>query len=393
MKLRDAIQNVLLEGKTAEVVEEETSSAVEEGWLSDTLKSGTSKPKTDTKAPTPPKDQGGGIRALIKKRDPALESVQVGGGATGASMVPDPTNVKAKAPGDSKTQGEPMKKIQDPSSTSVEDTDDENNAEPTGDFSARNAASVAMKGSVKEHFEAMFDGEEISESFKEKATTIFEMAVNYKVNEISEELEAVYEAKLNETIEQIEENYAQQVVDLTEKLDEYLNYVVEQWVEQNEIAIEKSLRTEITEEFMEGLKNLFAEHYIDVPQDKVDVVEELALRVEELEAQLNDTINENIQLKSSIDEMESLEIVNEITEDLTESQIEKFKKLIEGVEFDDVDDFKKKITIVKENYFPSNGSKKATRLLEESFDGEEPATVASGAMSKYVSAISRTTVR
>jgi hypothetical protein len=318
------------------------------------------------------------------------EKVAVGGGATGASEVAEPTGVRAKAPGNSKTQGDPMQKIQDPNNPGVEDTDPENNTKAEGN-AAGNLATLKTK--MGEHFDAMFDGEELSEQFKEKASTIFEMAVNYRINEITEELESLYEEKLNEKVAELEESYTLQLEDLTNKVDQYLNYAVEEWVKQNEVAIETSLRSEITEDFIHGLKSLFAEHYIEVPEEKVSVVEELAARVEELETKLNEAVNENIELKNSLNEMSSEEIFNEISEGLTLSQVEKFKKLAEGVDFDDVENFKNKLLIVKENYFPSTGVKKTANLLEESFDGEEPAAVASGAMSKYVRAISRTTIR
>lgn len=354
MRLRDTIKNVLLEAKEAESEREDEEEDEE----------------CDTK---------------MKK-----EEVEVGGGATGTSKVSGPTGVRAKAPGNSKTQGDPMQKIQDPNNPGVEDTDPENNTKAAGD-AAGNIASIKTK--MGEHFDAMFEGEEISEQFKEKASTIFEMAVNYRVNEVVEELETLYADKLNEKVEEIEESYADQLQELTSKIDQYLDYVVEEWVKENEVAIETSLRSEITEDFIHGLKNLFAEHYIEVPEEKVNVVEELALRVEELEAKLNEAVNENIELKDSLTEMSSEEIFNEVSEGLTLSQAEKFKKLAEGVDFDDTENFKNKLLIVKENYFPSNGVKKTSNLLEESFDGEEPAAVASGAMSKYVRAISRTTIR
>jgi len=318
------------------------------------------------------------------------EKVSVGGGATGSSEVAEPTGVRAKAPGNSKTQGDPMQKIEDPNNTGVEDTDPENNTQAAGNAAA-NAATIKAK--MGEHFDAMFDGEDLSEQFKEKASTIFEMAVNYRIGEITEQLEELYADKLNEKVEEIEESYAQQLQDLTGKIDQYLNYVVEEWLKENEVAVETSLRSEITEDFIHGLKNLFAEHYIEVPEEKVNVVEELALRVEELEAKLNEAVNENIELRDSLNEMSTEEIFNEVSEGLTLSQVEKFKKLAEGVDFDEVESFKKKLLIVKENYFPSNDVKKTSNLLEESFDGEEPAAVASSEMSKYVRAISRTTIR
>lgn len=333
----------------------------------------------------------GVLNETVETDDDLEEAVTVGGGATGASMVPDPQTKEADvAPGRKKAPGMPGQKLTTDGVTSVEDTDEQNNTNPQGD-AAGNLASIKTK--MGEHFDAMFDGEDLSEAFKEKASTIFETAINYKIAEITEQLEAHYEEKLNEQVEAIEEQIVSEMQDLTVKLDQYLNYVIEQWMEENQIAIETSLRSEITEDFIAGLKNLFNEHYIEIPEDKVDVVEQLAMRVEELEGRLNDTINENIELKNSLDEMASEEVFNEISEGLTVSQVEKLKKLAEGVDFDNVDNFKKKLSIVKENYFPSMVQRKTSGLLEEAFEGDEATPVATGEMSAYVKAISRTITR
>lgn len=406
MKLRDAIKNVLLEANAAEaedvVYEDELDEAkrvfnVNPDNTTDPEEMGKAargyKLDAKFKGPNNTRMKVTGSRQKIKnlQRDLKSEEVEVGGGATGSSKVPDPTTKQADvAPGRKKAPGMPAEKLTTDGVTSVEDTDDENNTAPTGDMSAKNKASVAMKS---EHVEAMFDGEELSEQFKEKVSTIFEAAVNFKLNELAEELQAEYESKLTEEVERLEEQQIVELEELTNKIDQYLNYVVEQWIKENEVAVEASLRSEVTEDFIAGLKNLFSEHYIDIPDDKVNVVEELATRVEELEAKLNESINENIDLKKSINEMASEEIFAEISEGLTVSQSEKLKKLAEGVIFEDVDGFKKKLQIVKENYFPSNDGKKTSHLLEESFDGEEPEVVTSQAMSKYVRAISRTTIR
>lgn len=402
MRLRDAIKNVLEEANEAEMYEAKGSVYVQNPESADTEEL-SKKYKGTVRSHGENAGKGGKLSFTGSKNDlqafrkdanqanqMAKEEVEVGGGETGTSKVAAPTGVRAKAPGNSKTQGDPMQKIQDPNNPGIEETDPENNTKAEGN-AAGNLATLKTK--MGEHFDAMFDGEELSEQFKEKASTIFEMAVNYRINEITEELESLYEEKLNEKVAELEESYALQLEDLTNKVDQYLNYAVEEWVMQNEVAIETSLRSEITEDFIHGLKSLFAEHYIEVPEEKVNVVEELAARVEELETKLNEAVNENIELKNSLNEMSSEEIFNEISEGLTLSQVEKFKKLAEGVDFDDVENFKNKLLIVKENYFPSTGVKKTANLLEESFDGEEPAAVASGAMSKYVRAISRTTIR
>ena len=211
---------------------------------------------------------------------------------------------------------------------------------------------------MREHVAAMFDGEELSEEFKERAEVIFETAVTSRVNEIKEELEAQVNQNLAEAYAQIEEEAQTQIAELVEKLDEYLNYTVKTWMEENQIAIEHSLRTEITEDFIKGMKNLFNENYIDIPEDKLDVVESLTSKVEELETMLNEAVNDNIELTKALNEMASEEVFTDISEGLTATQVEKLRKLTEGVEFTDSENYKKKLQIVKENYL----DRKSTRL-------------------------------
>jgi len=317
------------------------------------------------------------------------ETAPVGGGATGASMAADPTGVQAQAPGNSKKQGDAASKALSDGVTGVEDTDPENNVNTAsvGD-AAKNAATIA----AKEHMELMFDGEELSEEFKDKASTLFEAALHLTLTEAIQELDALYEAKLVEEVQALEEQTTLQIAELVEQLDKYLNYVAEEWVKENEIAIQSSLRSEVTEDFINGLKNLFVEHYIDIPEEKVDVVEELSNRVQELEEALNEKFNENIELVNLFNEKVSDEIFSEVAEGLAATQIEKLKTLSEGVEFNDVDTFKNKLNVIKETYFPSNTVRKTSRLLEESFDGEEP-KVTTGPMAQYMNAIARTTVK
>jgi len=335
---------------------------------------------------------------IKKMKDAELDEshVEVGGGATGTAKAAEPTGVRAKALGNSKAQGDlTLVKIADPNNTGVEDTDVENNTKPTGDASAKNKASIAAKGTgTKEHIDVMFEGEDLSEEFKERAGTIFEAAVSERVIEITTALEEEYEAALNSKLEEIEEQSIQDLEGLATKLDEYLNYVTEQWMEGNQIAVESALKSEITEEFIEGLKNLFAEHYIDVPNERFDVVEELSVRVQELEEKLNEVVNENIELAASINEMNTEEVFNEISESLVATQVEKFKKLTEGVECDDLSNYKKKLQIIKENYFGTTKvDKKTSGLLEESFEGEEEMPIARGPMAHYMQAISRNTAK
>ena len=180
--------------------------------------------------------------------------------------------------------------------------------------------------------------------------------------------------------------------DLTEKVDDYLNYVVEQWMSDNEIAIESGLRAELTEDFIGGLRNLFAEHYIDVPSEKVDLVSELAEKVEELEGKLNEEIERGISYAKALVESRKTEVTHQVCEGLTDTQAEKIKSLAEGVEFSTEDEYKNKLETIRENYFPSGVKKAAAQDLHEQVeDGSEKKTVTSDAyVQSVIGAISKT---
>lgn len=223
----------------------------------------------------------------------------------------------------------------------------------------------AWKKKMKEDVDALFsDDSTISEEFKSKVSTIFEARVEDRVTQIQEEIETRYAGMLEEAVEAVKS-------DLTEKVDDYLSYVVEQWMDENQIAIESGLRAELTEDFIGGLRNLFAEHYIDVPAEKVDLVDELAGKVEELESKLNEEIERGVSYAKALVESRKNEIAREITEGLTATQAEKIKSLAEGVEFSTEDEYKSKLETIRENYFPS-GTKKATEAqLNEQFEETE----------------------
>ena len=252
---------------------------------------------------------------------------------------------------------------------------------PTPEDSDNKKDKVAVKGkkmkasdlpeiNVKEDIEALVQGEELSEDFKTKASTIFEAAVYQKVMEVStkktEELEEEYQQGLQEEIISFRD-------ELTEKVDGYLNYVVEEWMKENELALDSSLRSEITEEFIAGLKGLFTEHYIEVPEEKVDMVENLFDRVEELETKLNTKIEENVKVTNELNEYRKNKIVEEVSNDLADTQSEKLKELTEGVSMEegDVEDFENKVKQIKESYFPSQ-VKKDEVISEENVNSEEP---------------------
>ena len=258
-------------------------------------------------------------------------------------------------------------------SAKMEETENEDEviAEMHGDEAEDKAMmkKMKMKEKMKEDVDALFaDDSTISEEFKSKVSTIFEARVEDRVTQIEEEIETRYAGMLEEAVESVK-------ADLTEKVDDYLSYVVEQWMEENEIAIESGLRAELTEDFIGGLRNLFAEHYIDVPAEKVDLVDELAGKVEELESKLNEEIERGIEFKKALIESRKNELTREVTEGLTATQVEKIKSLAESVEFSTEDEYKTKLDTIRENYFPS-GAKKATESqLHEQVEDTDGKTV------------------
>jgi hypothetical protein len=242
------------------------------------------------------------------------------------------------------------------------------------------------QSTMKEDIDALFaDDETISDEFKSKVSTIFEARVQDRITQLEEETEARYAGMLEEAVESIKQ-------DLTEKVDDYLSYIVEQWMEENQIAIESGLRSEMTEDFIAGLRNLFAENYIDVPAEKVDLVEELAAKVEELEGKLNEEIDRGVSYAKALVESRKSELTREVCEGLTDTQVEKIKSLAESVEFSTEDEYKEKLETIRENYFPSGIVKASeSQLQEEVTDGSEKQIVSNDPLVAAVAnAISKT---
>ena len=201
------------------------------------------------------------------------------------------------------------------------------------------------KEEVDEHMNALVAGQDdLSEEFKTKAATVFESAVNSKVKEIAEQMEADVQTNYEQDIAKAKE-------ELTEKVDSYLSYVVEEWMKENEIALERGIKGEIAEDFISGLKKLFAEHYIDVPDEKYNVLEDQASKIEELEKKLNEQIEKNVELNKDTAEKSRKEIMAEVAGDLADTAKEKFAKLAEEIEWSDAESFKKKCETIKESYF------------------------------------------
>ena len=252
----------------------------------------------------------------------------------------------------------------------------------------------------KEDLQALIANEEgLAEGFKEKAATIFEAAVNSKVNEAVAKKEAELEATIAERVTALEEQYATEIEEglnetrgeLVEKIDSYLNYVVETWMEENKLAVEAGLRTEIAETFMNNLKDLFTESYIEVPESKIDLVDDLVEQVEELENQLNSQTEKNMQMSESVKSMKKELCIREASKDLAETQVEKLRSLAESVEFDNEEDFASKIATLKESYFaqkPVETTEAPVEMVNESVELEEAnETEISSNMDKYLSAL------
>lgn len=279
-----------------------------------------------------------------------------------------------------------------------------NKAPGAEDKSAANRSTVDMKpsaavgkGAWKEDIDAMF-GDDLNEEFKERAEVIFEAAVNTHVNLELARLEEEYEAMaldLEESFnEALEEQTAAVLEDVTNKLDQYLDYCVEQWMEENQLAIENSLRADIAEDFMDALRNVFAEHYITVPDEKIDLVAEMKAELDEIKARLNETTDEKIALEAVIQEATMEATFEEVSDGLAETQVEKLKTLAEGIDYSDASTYRKKLEIVKEQYFNTPKSNTRTGLITEVIDGEDDtaqntSTYRAPGMDKYVQAIAK----
>ena len=231
---------------------------------------------------------------------------------------------------------------------------------------------------MKEDVDALTSGEDLSEEFKSKAATIFEGAVKAKLVEEIEKLESEYETKVDEKVSEVKE-------EIVDKVDAYLNYVVEEWMKENELAIEKGLRNEITEDFIGGLKSLFESHYINVPQEKYDVIESQAAEIEKLKEEVNQTIEKNVELNQKVSENTRQEIINDVSSDLAATEAEKLGKLAESIEYKDAESFRKGVETLKNSYYP-------TKEASDTESNEVAANAGSDlseSMAAYTAAISK----
>ena len=238
---------------------------------------------------------------------------------------------------------------------------------------------------VEEDLNALIAGEELSEEFQEKARTIFEAAIKTKVAEMTEAVKAQYEETLVEEVKAIKE-------ELQDRLDSYLEYVADEWVSENELAIEHGLKTEMTESFLEGMKKLFEDHYVTIPEEKYDVIESMVDKLDEMESKLNEQIDKNVALNKRLAESTADVIFAEVTEGLAQTQRDKLATLAENVEFESENGYREKLETLKESYFPSNTStpnSKSENLTEESEATDYQSKAVSSVMERYLQTMTR----
>ena len=264
----------------------------------------------------------------------------------------------------------------------AEEAEADESQEVVAEEESTETEAVDLNAAIEEDVNALLSGEDLSEEFKEKAKTIFEASINAKITDIENQLNEQYEKALNEQVEEIK-------VELTERTDAYLEYVADEWLKENALAVENGIKTEMTESFMEGMKKLFEEHYVTLPEDKYDVLENMVDKLDEMETKLNEQIEKNVALNQRLGESTAQTIFNNVAEGLAVSQKEKLQSLAESVEFESEESYRGKIETLKESYF---GQKKATtttsapqELKEEAAHVEPP----TGAMAAYLDALGR----
>ena len=269
------------------------------------------------------------------------------------------------------------KKVEDAITEEPEAKEDEVVAESSEE-------EVAPEINVEEDVEALLQGEELSEEFQAKAKTIFEAAINSKVATIKEELEQENSKKLEEEIES-------KKLELTERVDSYLEYVAGEWLQENELAVEAGLKTEMTESFLEGMKSLFEEHYVTIPEDKYDVLENMVNKLDEMEGKLNEQIENNVALNKRLAESKSDGILSDVAEGLAITQKEKLASLAESVEFESEQNYREKLVTLRESYFPSTAPSAQRDNNEVLSEGTESPVKNTGSMANYLSTLQRVT--
>jgi len=336
--------------------------------------------------------------AMPKMTDPGtqLGSIEDLGGPTPENYKSDDDSAKLKTPGATLKQvrdvvnkgakaADAMKGMKEDEDLDdeelIEEETDEETIEEDSSFDEVSEEEVVEEYDIEEDVQALLSGEELSEEFKEKAKTIFEAALNSKVAEIKEAMEAQYEQQLLEEVEEIR-------VALSERVDSYLEYVADEWFQENALAIEYGLKTEMTESFITGMKELFEAHYVSIPEDKYDVLESMVEKLDDMETKLNEQIEKNISLNKRLSESVADGIFEQVSEGLAATQKEKLASLAESVEFESEEKYREKLEMLKESYFfnKQTAPKVKAESLSEGVDNA-PESV-SGTMAAYLKTLS-----
>ena len=293
-----------------------------------------------------------------------------------SQVAAEPTHLKT-----AKEETEKADEKEDSKKEAMHDKEDEKKKEMKAGYKEETEAEDSLD--IKSDVDALIGDSDLSEEFKQKAATIFEAAIKSKVKAEAKRLEGEYETKL-------QENTESHKAEMVEKVDSYLNYVVEEWMKENQIAIERGIKGEIAEDFIGGLKKLFEDHYIDVPDEKYNVLEDQASKIEELEKKLNESIDKNVELNKANGELKRQDIIDETSEDLADTAKEKFNKLAEEVEYSNEDDFRTKVKTIKESYFGKKEVKENDEIDNVAAGESSDSGDLSNAMAAYAAAISKT---
>lgn len=308
-------------------------------------------------------------------KGPGVDEAKKAANATGKATPPDKDSKGKSSTSKASVKSEESIKTKKPVlKTEEKEDDEEDEKEDKGeekDKKKKEKKDVEEEFSVTEHVNALFNGENLSEEFKTRATTIFEAAISERENAIREQLSEEFETSVNTQVESIKN-------ELTEQLENYLNYVVEEWTKENKVQIEQGLKLEIAESLMTGLRDVLLSHNIDVPESSVNIVEELSTKVDELQNSLNDEVSKNVELSKLVENLHRKEIVAEISEGLALTEADKFSKLAEDVSYNDDTTFRSKLKTLKESYFTkkstSTSSTPNTKSTSEITDDETTET-------------------
>ena len=319
-------------------------------------------------------------------------SVEDLGGPTPMNYKPDDDSAKLKTPGGTLKQvkdvvnkgakpAEPMKGGMKEDEEIVDEVIEEEEV-TTDEVVAEEETTEEVEVDIEEDVNALFGGEDLSEEFKEKAKLVFETALNAKVSEVKEALEAKYS-------ETLEERIAEEKSALSERVDNYLEYVADEWFNENALAIEQGLKTDMTESFLSGMKSLFEEHYVTIPDDKYDVLESMVEKLDDMETKLNEQIEKNVSLNSRLGESVANGILESVSEGLASTQKEKLASLSQSVEFDGEESYREKLETLRESYFSSKAKSPAAKsdTISEGVDSAD-ATDVSGSMNAYLKTLS-----